>query len=279
MKKLKRVLLSALVTTLCLVGIIYIIAWRSPKYYECATPFSNRDSIIAFKDYGQVANHARPFIIQKSNLVLFGTSHTRDPKNKEIPMIEEKWQELKPTIALVEGRLGFLLPGLMNPVKTLGEGGKVKALAAKSGIPVYNWDLSKESLAASLLKRFTAEQIALAQILNPYFGHLRFGKPASPDNFIEEYIKRAAYVGLQDSIKTVTDIDRLWKKHFPYEKDWRDTSDEYALPGYLNEMMAASNDLRNQYLVTVVKELQAKGERVFVTCGSSHAVCVAPSFK
>jgi hypothetical protein len=69
-----------------------------------------------------------------------------------------------------------------------------------------------------------------------------------------------------------------WKRYFP-ALDWRDVSDEYRLPGYLGDLMEAGNDLRNQHLVNVAKELTARGERVFLVCGSSHAVCVEPAFR
>jgi hypothetical protein len=217
-------------------------------------------------------------IIQTENAIIFGAAHTRDPQEPEIKTMEEKWKAFKPTVALVEGRLGFLLPGIMDPVEKLGEGGKVKQLAGADGIPIYNWDLSKEELAKGLQGKFAKEQIAIAQILNPYFSNLRHGKPASPESFIEEYLKRASYVGLGDSIKTVSDVDRIWKKYFP-STDWRTISDEHRLPGYLGDMMEHTNDLRNQQLVSVVKELTAKGERVFLICGSSHAYCVSPALK
>lgn len=254
-------------------GIIFLISWKSPKYYILQQSHPDY-SYTPFKNYN--SEHPRPLIIEKNNILVFGAQHTRDPKNPEIDVMEQRWKIFKPTIALVEGRLGFLLPGLMDPVEHLGEGGKAKALAQNDGIPIYNWDLSKESLARQQEKHFSKEQIALAQILNPYFSQLRFGKPTSPEDFITPYLKRAANVDLQDGIKTTQDIDRIWKKYFP-AKDWRAVSDEYGLPGYLGEMMEVGNDLRNQQLVAAIKELTAKGERVFVVCGSSHAACIAPA--
>jgi hypothetical protein len=107
---------------------------------------------------------------------------------------------------------------------------------------------------------------------------MRFGKPSSPESFVEPYLKRASNAGMEDEIKSVADVDRFWKKYFP-SGDWRNVSDEYGLPGYLGEMMTYTNDLRNQQLIDVIKELTAKGERVFVICGSSHAVCVEPAFR
>ena len=257
-------------------GITFLVAWKSPKYYKLQSPPSGRQSYVPFSIY--TGEHPRPYIIETKNTLIFGAEHTRDANHPEIKLIEEKWRNFKPTIALVEGRLGFLLPGLMDPVKELGEGGKVKQLARKDGIPVYNWDLPKEELAIQLRKKFNNEQIALSQVLQPYFSQLRFGKPSSEKEFLQPFFKRSTFVGLQDSIKNVQDIDRVWKKYFP-KTDWRNVSDETTLPGYLNDMIAATTDLRNEQLIAVVNELASKGERVFLVCGSSHAFCVQPAFQ
>jgi len=278
-KKVSGILKWFLFTVIILCGIIYLIAWKSPKYYTVLT-VAAADSIIPFKQYAALSDHQRPFIINSENkYTIFGSAHTRDQDYFEIALIEKEWQKLRPTVALIEGRLGFLIPGLMNAVKNLGEGGKVKALAEQDNIPLYNWDLPKETLAKQLLIKFNAEQIALSQILNPYFGQLRFGRPESPEKYIEPYYKRAKYVDQQNNIKTTADIDRLWKKYFPGGDDWRNINDENGLPGFLEDMAAFTNDLRNRQLVSAVKELTGKGEKVFVTCGSSHAVCIAIAFK
>jgi len=274
MKKLLKILGLLVLTAVVLGGAVFLLAWKSPKYYIAKS--STNAQYLLFKSYK--ADHAKPYIIETANVVIFGAEHTRDAKDPQLKLIKDKWERLQPTVALVEGRLGFLLPMFMDPVEKLGEGGKVKELANRDDIPLYNWDLSKEELAKKMQSKFSKEQIAVAQILNPYFANLRFGKPSDPDAFVSPYLKRAANVGLQNEIKTVADVDRIWKKYFP-TTDWRGISDEYGLPGYLGDMMAVGNDFRNQQLIDAVKELTAKGERVFVICGSSHAFCVAPAFK
>lgn len=276
--RMKKYFPRLLLLLVILLAIGYLVSWKSPAYYLPQKAYNPSDSIVLFGSY--TGEHPRPMIVTQPGLVIFGAAHTRNPDAPEIKQMEAEWKRLQPTVALVEGRLGFLFPGLMDPVKTLGEGGAVKHLAHRDGIRIYNWDLSKEALAQQLEgEKFTKDQIALQQILNPYFSNLRFGKPASPENFVEEYLKRAAYVNLQDSIKNVADVDRYWKKYFPSGPDWREVSDEHTLPGFLAPLMAFSNDLRNQQLVAAVKELTAKGEKVFVVCGSSHAYCVAPAFR
>ncbi len=273
-RKIMKVTAWLLGLVILIAGAIYLVAWKSPAYYPVSV--CDNINIIPFSQYDSISDHSRPLILQNKNVVVFGAEHTRDPKDPQIAEIEFKWKELQPTIALIEGRLDFLLPGVMDPVKTLGEGGKVKALAQKAGVPLYNWDLSKEDLAKQLMVQFSAEQIALAQILSPYFSNMRFGKPASPDDYIVEYLHRAKYVGLQEQFKTAADVDRAWKKYFPGGPDWRTVSDQYGLPGYLNQYATATNDMRNRQLVCAIRQLTAKGERVFVICGSSHAACVQP---
>ena len=273
MKRALKILGWLIGVAVLVCGTIFLVAWKSPKYYK-VKEYGTAGPILPFKQYD--GNHPRPYIVEQKEVLVFGAEHTRDPKHPQIRSMEAAWNHFRPTVALVEGRLGFLLPRLMDPVKELGEGGKVKELAEKDGIPIYNWDLSKEELAKGLQAHFSAEQIALYQVLNPYFGNLRFGKPSDPGAYV--YLDRAAYVGLQDSIKTVADVDRIWQKYFP-DKDWRDVSDEQPLPGYLSDIMTVTNDLRNKQLIAAVWELTAKGEKVFVVCGSSHAVCVAPAFR
>lgn len=276
LRKAARVAVLVCAFLIVILGIIYLVAWKSPDYYRTSEACSTV-TIIPFSQYGTVADHARPMVLEQKNVVVFGATHTRDPKDPQIVQIASRWHALRPTIALVEGRLDFLLPGLMDPVKNLGEGGKVKELAGEARIPIYNWDLSKEELAKQLKDSFTNEQIALAQILSPYFSTVRFGKPSSPEDYIAGYLKRAKYVGLEDAFDTPAAVDREWKKHFPAGPDWRDVSDERTMPGYLDKYTAVVNDIRNRQLACTIRQLQAKGERVFVICGSSHAACIAPA--
>lgn len=278
---MKKTILWIAASILLLLVLIYIIAWKSPAYYIVSNGnIAASDSIISFKDYSNIIDHPRPYIINYKNvLTVFGAEHTRDPNHIEIPLIEEEWNKLKPTVALVEGRLDFHLPLIMNPVENLGEGGKVKELSSKAGIPIYNWDLSKEDLAKRLVKYFKPEQIAIAQILSPYFGELRHGRPSDPEKYIEEYIDRAKYVGEEKNIRTAEDVDKIWKKYFQPEIDWRNVDDQFGLPGFLEEIATRTNDLRNHHLVNVIHDLFQKGERVFVICGSSHAACIAPAFQ
>lgn len=70
------------------------------------------------------------------------------------------------------------------------------------------------------------------------------------------------------------DIDRIWKRDFSNENDWRDISDPWSLPGYLAEISDHPNCIRNQHLVCSINLLLNQAEKVLVICGSSHVVCI-----
>ena len=44
------------------------------------------------------------------DLVVFGATHTKNSADPQLARIDETWNALDPTVALVEGRLGFLVP-------------------------------------------------------------------------------------------------------------------------------------------------------------------------
>lgn len=250
MEKVKKIILSGGTIFLLITVWGYFNIWRSPKFYlenNSCDPFEN---ILSMEQYGQLSQiHKRPFIVKTESVLVFGSEHSKDPNDVQMETIETTFKEFKPTIVLVEGRLGFLIPYVMNPVKNFGEMGKAAEIAKRDGIPIFSWDAPKDEQINALLKIFTPEQIALKEILNPYFGNLRFGKPDSPEQYVEQYLNRASWLGVQDQFKSVQDIDRIWERDFSNEKDWRNTSDQWGLPGYLSLMADYSNYIRNQHLV------------------------------
>ena len=166
----------------------------------------------------------------------------------------------------------------MNPVEKFGEMGKAAELAKINSLPLYSWDAPKSEQLNALRGKFEPEQLALKEVLNPYFSNLRFGKPKSPEKYVEQYLFRAEWLGVQDKINSIEDIDSIWQRDFSNEKDWRDISDQWGLPDYLAEIADYSNFIRNQHLVCVINLLLNQGERVFAICGSSHAVCIKNEF-
>ena len=274
---MKKTLICSLIVILGAMAWGFVYIWRSPKYYSLASECLPDGRILTMQEYGKVIDtHERPYIVRTANAIIFGAEHSRDPEAPFLAHIVTEWDQIKPTVALVEGRLGFLIPWFMNPVSEFGEGGMVADLARGDGAVIYTWDMPKSDLILELVKQIEPEKVALHQILTPYFSNFRFGRPDDPDAFIGGYLERGWYPGLDGAVQSVEDIDRIWRRDFADSPDWRETSDQYGLPGYLTEISDAANLIRNRHLVCVINELTSQGERVFVICGLSHAVCIEP---
>ena len=289
---IKKVFLGIFLLVLAAVIFLFYFAWRSPENYPIGTECKFNVQPMTMAEYDSVSQtHQRPFIIDidasKKNpkwgkVLFYGASHTRDKNDPQVADIEKRWEGFDPNICLIEGRLGFLVPGLMDPVEKYGEAGFVYKLSRRDGVEAFTWEEQLDDEITAVLKKFKPEQAAMFYILRPYFSNLRFGKPVNPDEYVKSFIeKRTEHPQLQNTIKSVGDIDAIWNREFrgidkkgnPI-KDWRETSDEYGLPLWLGDISAESNYVRNEYLACLIVTLVKQGKRVFVIGGSSHPVCI-----
>ncbi|MEM7106470.1 MAG: hypothetical protein AAF502_25315 [Bacteroidota bacterium] len=277
---IKKIILSLIASILIFIIWGWFSIWRSPAQFTDYESCGFDSLILSMDEYWKIIDqHPRPYIISIDNenagsLFFFGSTHTTDPKHPEIKMIRDTWDNFQPTLALVEGRLGFLMPGFMHPIKTYGEMGAVNKLAKRSGVKTLSWEMPIENEITQVLDKFSAEQVSLFYILRPYFSNFRHGKPEDPDQFIQQFLSRGSVTGLDGIIGSVEDIDKVWQRDFASLPDWRDTSDEYGLPGYLQEVSYESNMVRNKHLACLITHFVNLGERVFAIGGSSHPVCI-----
>lgn len=285
----KQILKIAGLTILGLIGVFFIllftgVIWRSPGYYATAAVREFNHPVMSMEEYSESVGHVRPYIYKLGNgrgeVYVLGIDHTKDPRDRQIDSIEKAWNEFHPDILLVEGRLGFLFSGLQDPVKSHGEGGKAMSLAKRDNVEFYTWEPHKQDEVEMMLHKFPAQQVAMFYSLRPYLSNFRFGKPEDPDADLQSYIEsRTDYDGIRGEI-TLAEIDSIWAADFPGEKNWRDSTDEYGWPrGYLAEMAAYSNELRNIHMVNAILEMVETGKKVFITMGSSHAFRIEKTLK
>jgi hypothetical protein len=71
-------------------------------------------------------------------------------------------------------------------------------------------------------------------------------------------------------------MDSIWRVEFPNGPPWRELPWEATWPTgtntWLNALSADVNRARDRYMVAVIMNLVARGERVFAVVGSSHVV-------
>jgi hypothetical protein len=255
----------------------WLTSWRRLPYYLEYGNITLPTAILSDAEYGELMDsHPRPYVVEiesgAGSLVLFGATHTKDPEDPQLTDIAERWERMRPTVALVESRLGILFPQLMDPVRTFSEPGRVHQLARQDDIPTFTWEPTPEkTMEAMFALPFTKEQIALRMKLGPYFSNRRFGRPEDPKSFLDDYLgDDTRWPGLESTLPTVGELDAAWRTFFPDGPDWRDVSDEQELPGFLKHISA--NAARDEHFARVIIDLVEKGERVFAVAGSSHAV-------
>jgi hypothetical protein len=285
----RRVFRWFLVALAAFVVVLVVLArrliWRSPSHYTSYGQIELPAPILTAEQYAEVSGqHARPYVVHLETangaILLYGASHTKDPDDPQIDDLRKRWADFRPSVAIVEGRLGFLIEGLADPVREYGESGFIFSLSRRQGVQVYTWEPPIETELKQVLESHPQKKVALFYILRPYFSNLRHGRPANPDAVVEKYRrKRTNWPGLQNTFGSLADIDALWRQDFPDHKDWRDTSDQYGLPGYLNEIWKTSNAARDQHFARVIIDLVQRNERVFAVCGSSHAVKLEPAMR
>jgi hypothetical protein len=276
-------LLALAVLILALAGLVRQSIWFAPSIYADYGKIDLPVPILTADQYAELSDrHARPYIVRiesdRAHLVLYGATHTKDPDDPQLAQLRELVAQFKPTVLLVEGRLGMQVRWLSDPLKKFGESGFVFALARTQGIRIHTWEPSVDQEVAQVLKGHPKERAALFYILRPYFSGLRHGRHKDPEAFVEDSRqKRTQWPGLEKTFASVAEIDTVWKRDFAGKPDWRDTSDEFGLPGYLHEVWKSSNAARDEHFARVILDLLGKGERVLAVCGSSHAVKLEPA--
>ncbi len=271
-----------LVVAACLLFVflyVYVFAWRAPDGFPMADDLHVDYPLLSWAEYAKIAREISPPVIKRLDdyqagaFLLFGAEHRNDPAHPQFDALRTQWNDFNPTVALIEGRLGFLLPPLMDPIKNYGESGLVTQLARKKGIPVYSWEFSKSDETNGLLREHTKDQVAMFLILRPFLGRADRMQSKDADRQVAGLIKeRGGLTGISGAIGTLGDLERIWVRDFANETNWRELKFGPGLPGYLGELFERSNDLRDEHLLSIVDRLTQRGERVFVSCGWSHVV-------
>jgi len=210
-------------------------------------------------------------------LLFFGSLHTKDTAHPQMSALSRAWEEFHPTVALVEGRMGFFVGTATQGVGVFGEGAAVYARAEDAGIPIYTLEppLAVEVEALGAIGDRT--QVGLFRVLSGYMSARR-GGPVSDFKIGRLLSKRAA--PLTDALPTIAALDAEFARLVPEYDGWRDMPEEAMWPGrtdtWLNLMATRGNEVRDEHFVRVMLDLVERGERVLAIAGRSHTVVLEP---
>lgn len=239
--------------------------------------------VMSYEEYGGIT-HARPYLLRfrqgDGELLYLGVGHTRDPKDPQVVRLRELWDEFHPTIALAEPRLGFFVGGLAPGVKQFGEAGAVFALARRDGIRVHTLEAPLDEEMRAVLARWPAPEAAAYYVLR---ASLDRGSPAAVEQEAAHLVvKRTRWPGLEGSLD-YSRLDSLMRVEFPDTPDWRTLPASVTWPGrsdlFLNRVSTTVNRFRDEYMISTLATLLARGERVFAVVGASHVVMQEPALR
>ncbi|EDP70299.1 hypothetical protein FBALC1_06068 [Flavobacteriales bacterium ALC-1] len=278
---------KALKLFLLFIGIIFLlfyfnIIWKSPPYYKTDKQVELTVPIMDMETYMKIVNdHKRPYMFTVNSksggkAIIIGTDHINDPNHIQFDSIRHYWKKHKPTIALVEGRLGFFFKWIHNPIKEYGESGLTSKLAKADNVDLYTWEPSREDEIEMLIKKHSAKKLAMFYSLRPFFQLPESERNQNNlQNLIEE---RTNYKALENSISKWQEIDSILKIDFP-KLNWKTFNSGYGYPGYLHDIWNDSNLARDKHMIDIISEQVNKGKTVFVTMGASHAPRIENALK
>ncbi len=238
----------------------------------------HHDRLLAGKHSPYVLRVEHP---SGGSLFYFGARHSNDVDDPQNQAIQAEWERFGPTIALLEGRLGYGLGGVHFAVQQFGEPGLVYALAQRDGVDVYSIEPDAADHARALADATDPEKAAA--MLAMRFVWSNEPRPYSSASLEEALRKRA--VGVLDGVFENADaFDTFWREHWISELgDWRELSDDRLIPRHgrteIESVWATDTELRDVHMTRVLIEQVRAGERVFAVIGRSHVAVQEPALR
>ena len=283
--------ISGFLILIILFMIQFDVMWLPPKIYHPKEQVTLHPPVMTLEEYtssGLIDTHARPYIFMvesKQNngaVLVFGAEHIKDPAHRQFLMMEEKWNSFNPTVAMLEGRLGFLFSWTQDPIKEKGESGLTAKMAKSKRIKLYTWEPGREAEINYFLANYDTKHIASFFCLQIYQNRWSQFSKSEQDNIMGKMIfRRTRYDGLKGSITSVEQVDSIWKADYPTEVSWRSYKHpENGWPeGKFKQIAEQSSYLRDEHTCRSIIELVNKGERVFISVGASHAACIEKTLR
>jgi hypothetical protein len=263
---------------------LFAIGWRYRWHRLDPLPDTRIEPLpVSVMPYHELAATGNPRLTVRlergtGKLLYIGTHHTTDPDDPQIEEIIRLWEEFEPTLALVEGRLGFYVGGLSGGVAMFGEAGAVFALARADDVPVYTLEPTLKSELRAVLTEWRPDRVAMFYVLR---GALSRGNPAARQREAAQLVrKRTGWPGLGGSLRNLAELDSLYRAELTHLPDWRTADGAIVWPGrstsYLNEISTTVNRFRDEYMLNLLREQLDEGERIFAVVGTSHVIMQEP---
>lgn len=217
-----------------------------------------------------------------SSLLVFGSNHTTDFNDDQIKQLPKLISAFKPSIVLYEGDGITTAKSQRSTVETYFEMGLAKYISDSMGIKSMNIEPNTRDKFNFLKENFSTDDILIATL-----GLQVTALQQTQQNFENLFpimISDLEKEGLPLSAKqkTLSHFYELYQTKFgtPFSYDTFDARNIQAKYNntIYNRINRAANMYRDQYIISLCKELIIKKEKVFLLVGGWHAIVCEPSF-
>ena len=223
-------------------------------------------------------------------LTLIGAEHQRDPAHPQFARIAAAFAAARPTVAFFEGPDRGVGSDVEDTIRSRGESGFVRLLAAQAQAGVRSLEPSPGDQIGALLAEHPLDQVNLFFVLREAARMRdREGKTgAALDEAVTVLIGRsvemAARGGLALPVTDLATLDAAVRRYWP-DRDWRALPAGWFSPGaddsagglFLGAINRSDSMNRDRHMVRQLLAAARAGERVFAVVGRNHVPMQAPA--
>lgn len=249
-----------------------------------------RGQIMSYQAYARI-DHAIPYVLRFARgsgaLLFFGSEHTYDPDHPQVAHLCTLWAEFRPSVAYNEGGDPPAEPTIAAAVAQFGESGLVRHLARRDRVPVASIEPSMARQVDELRGfGFSDEDIKLFFVLRQVPQHLeQAGAPMTEARAAEVLAYFTKVTGLTGAPTTPAELTTVCARRLPTLRAWREVPQAWfdpvfeRPPAFTNTISLRLSNLRDAWVVDLLGDAVARGERVFAVMGASHVVVQEPALR
>ena len=222
-------------------------------------------------------------------LLFIGTRHITGPEPTLFDLFSLRFSEFNPTSVFLEVADTSYIQNLSTDqdhvIKTRGEPSYLGFIARERGVSALPLEAQPSYLFAELRKKFSADQIILANTLE----QVQISRDRQ--QLFGEALERVTRATIEEQVKIARDrgdkptltniyrltlaVSKLWQG-----LDWRQVPAEWSNPLltdaetdgiYVNSLRLQNMDTRDRYSLRILLERVTRGERVLALAGRTHA--------
>lgn len=248
----------------------------------------NQSDLMSYSEYNS-REYPIPYTYCLSKgaqrLYFFGSSHTYDLNNEQIPRLEAFWGEFitvtkeVPRVVLVEGGMRSILNSKKEAIEMGGEIQYVALLASQSGISVESPEPPASHWFQELSKKFPKDAVAYYDFARVcYQWNQKDARPPFESyiaNFIESNIKNSGWSNYDFSLEHMKELHLELFNSIFRENDkqfFYDVINPTTSFSIINEVSRADDEgIRDTYILSEIERYWEKGNSLFIIYGLQHA--------